>query len=131
MQDLLLSVLIAVDVGLASESCKATDSELVGQILSTLIYQLVNGNAMPKCTIFKYLSSVVKTSKTCEENVSHSFSVDWLKWKRNSGVRACATKTQVKSLYNGGCGLHSLMFEAIDCVSDKFGRVLTTIELKM
>lgn len=94
---------------------------------------MINGKVMPKCTSFKYLGSVVNTNGTCDEDVNHRISVGWLKWKQNSGVlcdkrmppklkgKIYTTVVRPALTYGSKCWT----------MYDKFGRDLTTAEMKM
>ena len=111
MQELLMSVLFADDIGLASErveqlqevfnkwknilenhGLRVSESKTEYMFLPFSDPQaptpdvMINGNVMPKCNSFKYLGSIINKSGSCDEDVNHRISVAWLKWRQNSGV---------------------------------------------
>ena len=158
MQELLLSVLFADDIGLASESVvklqevfdkwkniledhglRVSQSKTEYMFLPFSDPQapspdiMINGNVMPKCTSFKYLGSIINKTGSCDEDVNHRVSVAWLKWQQNSGVlcdkhmppklkgKIYTTVVRPALTYGSKCWT---MYE-------KFGRDLTTAEMKM
>ena len=103
MQELLLSVLCADDVGLASERAvklqevfdkwkniledhglRVSESKTEYMFLPFSDPQapspdiMINGNVMPKCKSFKYLGSIINKTGSCDEDVNHRISVAWL-----------------------------------------------------
>lgn len=108
---LLLSVLFADDVGLASDdAAKLQDifnkwkdllesnglriSESKTEYLHLPFSNpcapspdmMINSKTMQKCTSFKYLGSIISKDGYCDADVNHRISVGWLKWRQNSTV---------------------------------------------
>ena len=158
MQELLLSLLFADDVGLASErvsklqgvfdkwkqiledhGLRVSESKTEYMFLPFSDPQapspdiMINGNVMQKCTSFKYLGSILNILGTCDEDANHRVSVGWLKWQQNSGVlcdkrmppklkgKIYTTVVRPALTYGSKCWT----------MYDKFGRDLTTAEMKM
>src|SRR6201989_873331 len=158
MQELLLSVLFADDVGLASErvaklqevfdkwkniledhGLKVSESKTEYMFLPFSDPQapspdiMINGNVMPKCTSFKYLGSIINQTGSCDEDVNHRISVAWLKWRENSGV-LCDKRMPPKlkgKIYT--TVVRPALTYGSKCwtMYEKFGRDLTTAEMKM
>ncbi len=111
MHELLLSVLFADDVGLASErvanlqevfdkwkkiledhGLRVSESKTEYMFLplsdpeapSPVI--MINGKVMQKCNSFKYFGSIINKTGSCDEGVNHRISAAWLKWRENSGI---------------------------------------------
>jgi hypothetical protein len=46
----------------------------------------LDGQAVPKKDIFRYLGSMLQKNEYIDEDVSHRIKVGWLKWHQDSGV---------------------------------------------
>jgi hypothetical protein len=46
----------------------------------------LDGQAVPKKDIFRYLGSMLQKNEYIDEDVSHRIKVGWLKWHQASGV---------------------------------------------
>src|SRR5687768_5982162 len=100
IQELLLSLLFAEYVGLASErvaklqevfdkwkniledhGLRVSESKTEYMFLPFSDPEgpspdiMINGNVMPKCTSFKYLGSIINKAGSCDEDVNHRISV--------------------------------------------------------
>ena len=158
MQELLLSLLFADDVGLASErvsklqgvfdkwkqiledhGLRVSESKTEYMFLPFSDPQapspdiMINGNVMQKCTSFKYLGSILNILGTCDEDANHRVSVGWLKWQQNSGV-LCDKRMPPKlkgKIYT--TVVRPALTYGSKCwtMYDKFSRDLTTEEMKM
>lgn len=158
MQDLLLSVLFADDVGLTSERVEKLQEVFdkwkniledhglrVSESKTEYMYLpfsdpqaptpdiMINGKVMPKCKSFKYLGSIINQTGSCDEDVNHRISVAWLKWQQNSGV-LCDKRMPPKlkgKIYTTVVRPALTYGSKSWTMYEKFGRDLTTAEMKM
>ncbi|XP_075217797.1 uncharacterized protein LOC142322607 [Lycorma delicatula] len=158
MDELLLSVLFADDVGLASESVavlqdvfnrwkcgleshglKISESKTEYMFLAFSDAQapspdiMINGRVMPKCTSFKYFGSILNQRGGCEQDVNHRITVAWLKWQQISAV-LCDKRMQPKlkgQMYT--TVVRPALTYGAKCWTryEQFDRDLTTAEMKM
>ncbi|XP_075233846.1 uncharacterized protein LOC142331698 [Lycorma delicatula] len=158
MDELLLSVLFADTVGLASESVavlqdvfnrwkcaleshglKISESKTEYMFLPLSDAQasspdiMINGRVMPKCTSFKYLGPILNQRGGCEKDVNHRITVAWLKWQQISAV-LCDKRMPPKlkgRMYT--TVVRPALTYGAKCWTryEQFDRDLTTAEMKM